>query len=458
MAMIERQAISYKDPDGFIIKRDDGFYRHISESYKKEYDHLMLSGLYDGLVKKGLMISHTELDTIAKHSDSYKEIFPQQILFINYPFEWSFSQWRQMLLSYISISRKALAHDMILKDATPYNFTFFKGKCVMIDTSSFDFYTEGDTWKAYRQFCEEILAPVTLMYYCGPLWSKLYSASITGLPLSFVKEQLPFKSRFNACTLLHIHWHAKYQKAHAENKPATKTFFSKQKLEALFNTFENAVIKWKEPISKDSIWNKYYEKDIQTDAYLEDKIDIVTNWLSKTNPETTVDIGANTGMFSFIAAQYSANVIAAESDILCVDIIYKTAKQKKIKNVVAIVTDIAEPFAGLGWNNEEKISLLQRLKGDMVMALAVIHHICITRNVPMPFAAKLFSQITSSYAIVEFVPKTDEKVKVLLQNREDIFSGYTEDNFIDCFRKYFSLINSHTCKSSGRKLFLWQKL
>jgi len=458
MEMEERQAISYKDPYGFVIKKKDGFYRYITHQYKQEYDHLINSGLYEDLVHRKLMIPHKEVDVVTNSEAYYKEIYPQQILFFNYPFEWGFSQWREMLLAYIAISKKALAKGMILKDATPYNFTFHNGRCIIIDTSSFEFYREGESWKAYRQFCEEMFAPFALMYYRGSMWAKLYGNSLTGLPLSFVKRQLPFKSHFNSSTLLHIHWHSFFQGTYSkENKAVSVKGLNNQKLLALFEMFERTILKWSQPLLKESIWNSYYENDIETKAYLEDKVDIVSNWLQKVKPSVAIDVGANTGMFSFIATQYASNVIAVESDRLCVDIIYNDSKRKKINTILPIVADVVEPSPGLGWDNVEKIPLLERLKGDMLLALAVIHHICISRNVPMQFVAKLFAEITTVYAIVEFIPKTDTKVKSLLQNRVDIFDGYSEKSFIECFQQYFILVEQYTCQGSDRKLFLWQK-
>ncbi len=341
--MQERQAISYKDSMGFVLKKSDGFYRYIAYEYKQEYDCLMQSGLYQFLVDNCLMISHEEIKIDAADKRFYKIIFPEQIDFISYPFEWSFSQWKKMLLTYITINQAALKYGMILKDATPYNFSFYNGNCVLIDTSSFNLFEEGKPWMAYRQFCEEILGPFTLMYYKDPMWAKLYGNSITGLPLSFVSRQLPLKSYFNSCTLLHIHAHAFFQKSYSNNEKATatKSGFTKKKIVALLEMVKKNMHQWQQPFLKESIWDNYYEKDIETAIYLDDKIQTVTNWLNSINPATTIDIGANTGMFSFLAAQYSGNVIAVESDRLCVDMIYNNCLNKNISNILPVVADIA---------------------------------------------------------------------------------------------------------------------
>lgn len=454
-----QQAISYKDPSGFVVKLNDGYHRVISLNYKNEFDHLIDSGFYRVLTDKGLMIPHTEVDLSPGYSNYYKEVYPQQLDLISYPFEWSYGQWRQMILRYLTINDLALQHGMIMKDASPYNFTFVHDKCVLIDTLSFDLYNDGTPWIAYRQFCEEILSPFLLMHYKDPLWAKLSRAAITGLPLSFVSTNLPFSTKFNSLCMMHIHLHSRFKnKGGSGSTNLSASGFNKEKLTVLFSGIKDGVKKHKKPLLKNSIWDDYYANDIESEKYIADKIEVIKAWLEQAKPNITVDLGANTGKFSLIASPFSKHVYAVESDIYCVEEIYQETKQIKDNNITTIVADIVDPSPGLGWANEEKSPLLQRINGDMLMALAVIHHLCLTRNIPLEFVAKLFAGITSRYAIVEFVPKSDNKSKLLLENKGDIFEYYTEEHFITCFEQYFKLAAIHTCEDSVRKLFLWEKV
>ena len=453
-----QQKISYKDPAGFVVKLADGYFRYITASYKGEYDCLMESGLYQLLIDKEIMVPHREVNLETEDSEYYKKIFPQQIRLISYPFEWSYSQWQDMILAFISVNEAALKFGMILKDASPYNFTFYHHKCVLIDTLSFGFYKDGDPWIAYRQFCEETLAPFLLMYYKDPMWAKLYRANINGLPLPFVSRQLPFSTRFNPFCLIHIHLHSSFQNGKEKKAATTSSGLNREKLNILFNTIKTNIINKKQPLLKNSIWEDYYENDIESEQYMADKISVITRWLRETKPDITIDLGANTGKFSSIAAPLSKNVYAVESDIYCVDEIYKKNSQVADNNITTIVADLADPSPGLGWSNDEKSALLKRLKGDMVMALALIHHLCLSRNLPLPFVADLFAEMTTRFAIVEFVPKTDPKSEILLQHKGDIFQYYTEEDFILAFEGKFKLKASHAFIQSQRKLFLWEKL
>ncbi|MBB6498055.1 SAM-dependent methyltransferase [Pedobacter cryoconitis] len=452
-----QQAISYKDPAGFVVKLEDGYYRFISPSYAAEFDYLMKSGLYQTLIDEGLMIPHNEVAVNTEFPDCYKKIFPQQLAFISYPYEWSYSQWKQMLLAYVRINKISLKYGMILKDASPYNFTFYNDQCILIDTLSFAFYKDGDPWVAYRQFCEESLSPFLLMHYKDPIWAKLYRASINGIPLQFVSKHLPFKTRFNAFCLMHIHLHSRFQNGKG-GKSSSNTGLNKAKLEVLFTSIGKNISTKKQPLFKNSIWEDYYENNIESELYLEDKINVVTKWLSEAGPDVTIDLGANTGKFSSLASSLSGMVYAVESDMFCVDDIHTGNSQVKGNNITTIVADLADPSPGLGWDNKEKSPLLQRLKGDMVMALAIIHHLCLSRNLPIPFIAQVFAAMTSRYAIVEFVPKEDPKSVILLQHKGDIFENYTEENFISSFEEHFRLVASHTFEKSLRKLFLWERL
>lgn len=446
-----QQAISYRDRAGFIRVENGRVRRFVNFVYADDYDHLLASGLYEILVQKGLLISHTEVEP---DSTYYKIIEPEQIAFISQPGEWTATQWKEVLLCFLRINQLSISQGMILKDATPFNFTFYKGNCILFDTLSFTRYRDGDAWIGYRQFCTSMLGPAALMLKEDIAWGRMFHSYADGWPLSFLSHSLSWKTRFSPLLLLHIHWHARTR--HSNTEKVNGKGLTTDKLKLLWSMMASSIRKW-EPRRAVQLWPEYYTNSILSNAYLDTKKTFVHKWLAEIRPSRVIDLGANTGMFSFLASAYAGSVLAIESDHDCVEELRKQLRTQKYTDIETVWADITRPTPATGWNNSERAALLTRLRGDMLLALAVIHHICITANVSLELVAGLFADITNAYLIVEFVPRSDPKVKEMLMNREDVFADYTEDRFIESFQRYFSIIDSGTCTPSDRKLFLCRK-
>jgi len=411
----------------------------------------MRSGLYHELVEKGLMISHEEIGPDSGDHDVYKVIRPEQIPFQSYPFEWSYSQWRKALIAFLGINGIALKYGMILKDATPFNFYITKGKAVLLDTTSFILFANNDLWIAYRQFCEEFLGPLALMHYNGDQWSELVSAYTRGLPLAFISRQLRRSSWFNLTCLLHIHLHGRFQGASAKPQKG----FTAEKLSSLFAMIRSTALSWDEPYRLRSIWKDYY--DGGGAEYIAEKEKTVTKWLDEIRPQTVADLGANTGRFAFIAATHADYVIAIDKDESCVDRIEDEIEERSIANITALTVNLAEPSPARGVLNKEYPSIFDRGKSDMVLGLALVHHLCIDLNISMQLVAETFSLFCSRFAIVEFVPPDDERVVQLIENRGGIFTRYSEELFIAAFSAEFDQVKEAELGAGKRKLYLFRK-
>ena len=450
-----QQAISYKDADGFVIVGERSVHRFVAHKYKQEYDHLMRSGLYHELTDRSLLIPHAEsLLTAEEKKHYYKLLIPELIPVISYPYEWTASQWQQVVSCFLEINILALKYGMILKDATPFNFSFYEGECIFFDTLSFEFYHEGDPWTAYRQFCELMLGPLLLLRFNHPDWTRQLTAAINGWNLKFISRNLPLRSYISLAALLHIHWHSRY--AGKSSGSSTATSFTKQKLELLWSSLHWSVRRLKIRI-KHPGWSDYYDTTILSDTYLQHKKELVKKIISALEINCVVDLGANTGTFSFLAADLVPAVVALEADHLCLEELRRNMVARQVTNITTLLSNIAEPAPGIGWNNAERFPLLQRLHGDMVFALALIHHLCIGQNIPLGFVAELLFQMTGKYVLIEFIPKADPRVRAMLADRKDIFDAYSEDGFVHCFTRYFILEGTYTIADSERKLFLWKK-
>jgi hypothetical protein len=114
--------------------------------------------------------------------------------------------------------------------------------------------------------------------------------------------------------------------------------------------------------------------------------------------------------------------------------------------------DLTNPSPAQGWGHRERLSLEQRGPTDVVLALALVHHLAIGHNLPLPRIAEFFARI-GRRLVIEFVPKSDSQVKRLLQNRPDIFPDYTQDGFERAFAGRFTIEGRREVEESERTLY-----
>jgi hypothetical protein len=446
---------SFRDPSGFVFERDGIFYRQVNLSYAKHYNHFMQSGLYGILVKKGQLLVHTELSENLTGSNRYfTNLLPEQLTSISYPYEWCFSQWKDAALLTLDLMKTSMDKGMILKDATPFNIQFIDNYPVFIDTLSFELYDASKPWIAYKQFIECLLAPLLLARYCSPELVKIFQLYPDGIPLQLLTRLLPWKLRLRLPVLLHVFLPARVQAA-SSNTEANRGTFSKQKLSNIIQHLRSFILSLNIP-DKKSNWNNYYQETVLSNAYLQEKLQVIGNWLGEVPIRTIQDVGTNTGLFASMAAAMGKSVIAIDADSSCIDVFYRKLKAAKTKGILPLVVDITNPSAAMGWMQQERAGFLERSHAELCMALALVHHLAIGKNIGFKQLVEYFAH-SCSWLIVEFVPKSDEKVQLLLKNREDIFPDYDELHFEQAFAEKFTILKKNMLVHSGRTLFLMKK-
>jgi len=450
---------SFRDPSGFLFVQDGSIYRQVNALYRNHYDHLLKSGLYQDLVDAELLIAHSEASlNLARSDDAYKIIRPEVVPFISYPYEWSFSQLKVAALATLEIQKRALTFGMSLKDCSAYNIQFVGGKPLFIDTLSFEMYQEGLPWVAYRQFCQHFLATLALMNYRDIRLNQLLRVYIDGIPLDLASSLLPFRSRFKLPLLLHIHLHARSQQYFSDkvvDRDTARGRVSRQSLLGLIDSLESAVnkLQWS-PQGTD--WTDYYQDDSYDSVGIEHKKQLVANFLDEAAPRTVWDLGSNIGLFSRIAANKGIPTISWDMDPGCVDINYRQVVSNSETNLLPLVLDLTNPSPPIGWENRERMSILERGPADAVLALALVHHLAISNNVSLDRIADFLAKLCS-WLIIEFVPKGDSKVQRLLSTREDIFPNYTRQGFENEFGRLFVIKHSEQIRNSKRILYLMKR-
>ena len=463
---LERLGASFRDPSGFVFRHEGAIYRQINRSYACHFDLLMSSGFYDALAADGSLVAHEEVDPgqlpAGSDPERYKVIRPAMVPYVSYPYEWCFSQLKDAALLTLTIQERALAHGLILKDASAYNIQFIGCKPVFIDTLSFEQFREGEPWIAYRQFCQHFLGPLALMAHCDVRTRNLLRSFVDGLPLDLVSRLLPRRTLARYSLLAHIHLHAASQKRHEKDGREKDIVQRSQTMSgtlqlALVKSLQRAIDRCRLPKIRTE-WADYYENTNYTPDTMAAKEALVAAFVdSRVAADAIVhDVGANTGKFSRLIAATGRYVLSHDIDELAVERNFHFNKANGVRNVLPLVLDLNNPSPALGWALEERESLAQRAANSVVLALALIHHIVIANNVPMSSAASYFATLARTL-IIEFVPKNDSQVQRLLSTREDKFPEYDIEHFRLAFSRYYAIREEQPVGRSGRTLFLLER-
>jgi ribosomal protein L11 methylase PrmA len=451
-----RSGASFRDPAGFVFERDGGLYRQVNRARAADYDRLIESGLYRDLVDDGLLIAHEEVGVEPlRPAEAHRVLRPERIPFVSYPYEWCFSQLKDAALLTLELQRRALTRDLSLKDASAFNVQFHRGRPVLIDTLSFEAYREGEPWAAYRQFCQHFLAPLALMALRDVRLNQLARSHLDGVPLDLASRLLPWQSRLRPSLLVHLHVHAKLQRGHAATPARARGSFGRRAMIGLIDTLEAGVrgLRWSPTGSE---WAEYASENSYSEAARERKRRLVGDFLDRAGPGVAWDLGANTGDYSRLAAERGSTTIALDLDPACVERHYLDLGRRGETRVLPLLMDLTNPSPSVGWQNRERASLLGRGPADVVLALALVHHLAIAHNVPVADLAGFFAK-AGRWLVVEFVPKSDPMARRLLAGREDIFPDYHRAGFEEAFWLQFRIHRAEPISDGERVLYLLER-
>lgn len=435
---MEKVNSSFRDPSGFVFKKDGKIFRFIDESYKDNFSFSITSGLYDELVKNKLIVSHEIID------DNIIE--PRLIKYISYPYEWCFSQLKDAALLTLKIQKIALKYGMSLKDASAYNIQFLEGKPIFIDTLSFEKWNNS-TWIAYSQFCRHFLSPLALMAYKDVRLNQLLRVYMDGIPTDLSNCLLPFKWSL----LTHIKFNANLQ-SKLDNKPTKikPIIIRKEGIEFLINDLEKIIKKIK--LKQTTYWQKYYDFTNYSRISFENKRYIIEDFISNSKGKNILDLGCNTGEFGIHLSKLGYDIISVDNDHGSIENLYS----KNNERIIPLLIDLTNPSSNLGFAEKERDSFSSRFRVDYVLALALIHHLRIANNIPFYNIAEYFNNLGENL-IIEYIPKEDSQIEKMLLNREDIFKDYNKNNFEKSFKKFYNIIKEKKIEGSMRTLYLMKR-
>lgn len=451
-----RAPASFRDPAGTVFFRDGLPVRRVYSCYRSHWRALHESGLCAELHEANLLVCHEECSSDV--DDVIAELRPEPLPLVTQPYEWCFSQLRDAALCTLEIQSRALAKGMTLKDASAYNIQFLRGKPVLIDTLSFEIAEPGAPWVAYGQFCRHFLAPLALIAHVHASCGSLSRVFLDGVPLDLASAALPGRTRFSPGLLMHVHAHSSATaKAGSTGGGKRAAAVSEAGLRGLIDSLKGTVerLQWK---PEGTEWADYYSQTNYAPEAFEQKKAGVAAVFAELWPGCgeVWDLGANTGEFSSVVAQQVKRVVAWDIDPAAVESHYLSCKANGVENVLPLVLDLTNPSPAIGWALTERDSFLDRARPDAVLALALIHHLAIANNVPLPDIAHLFASIAPRL-LIEFVPKEDSQVQRLLATRRDLYGDYHEDGFERAFEPWFEVVRRTPIEGTLRILYALER-
>lgn len=442
-----KEVASFRDKDGFVFYDSGQVYRYIFPRYFSKYKHLITSGLYKNLLQKNYLLPFEPITS----NDENIILKTKKIPFISYPYEWSFTQLKEAAKLTLEIQKIALEHGMQLKDASSYNIQFIGSKPIFIDLLSFDFCRKDFVWNAYKQFCNHFLAPLAICAFSDPRLKSLYISNIDGLSLDLAKEILPWKTYLSPSRFLHLWIHNYFQKKKSfthQNLRKKCTEDSKSAafrlIDSLYGSIKSLRIK-----KSNTAWGRYEKGHSYNPIAFQSKESIISKLLEEIRPDIIWDLGCNQGHFTKIASKYSQYSIGFDSDLFCIDAMYNNLKNEDNKNILPLHMDISNPWPNIGWDNSERKGIIERGPCDLTIALALVHHLLVTCNIPLEKVVDFLAKI-SIQLIIEFIPYSDSKFQQIIQSNPNDFSFLSEEFFISNFSKAFILKRRIPIENSTR--------
>ncbi len=455
---------SFRDRDGRVYHFQERIFRGLSESALENFHQLQDKAFYTRLVESGKVIGTREIsaaqnplpDDVQAQWAGFLEHDPVAV--ISYPYEWTFSMLKAAASLQLHLVERAISNGFTLKDASPYNIQFVGHKAVFIDIPSFEPLRQGEPWSGYRQFCEMFLFPLFLQAYKGCDFQPFMRAAINGVDVQAAAALFGFRDRFRKGVLSHVWLQAKLDRRYGGSSENVRSSLKSagfnhelilvnvRKLQKLVGRLD-----WQ---ARGSEWGDYTEFHNYSDADHRSKENFVRAAINTWKLDTVWDIGCNTGQFSRIAAVECRQVVSMDVDHLAVERLY--LDKDTPDNILPLVQNIADPSPNWGWRNRERSDLQTRSRPDLVMCLALIHHVVITANIPLAEFIDWLAGLTDKL-VIEYVSRKDDKVKTLLRNKEDKYQDYSRASLQANLGRYFDIRAQQDVNNGDRSLYLCVK-
>ncbi len=473
MTTLQFDAGSFRDRESRVFYRDGRVLRALSQPALEDWQALVASSFFDRLQTAGKIVPTRELGPDEYGAgeaggSAYGEVGAvdlapwvavlehDRIPYISYPYEWSFNMLRDAALLQLDLLLAALDDDLILKDSSSYNVQWNGTRPVFIDITSFERRTEGDPWAGYLQFCQLFLYPLLLSAHRNIPFHPWLRGAIDGIQPEECNRVFSWRDRLRPGVFFDVYLQAVLHARTADRESnlrgdLRKAGFSKQSIVSNIRRLRKIIRKlaWRQQSSE---WSAYSETSSYDRGNREIKERFVARAAEHRRWPLAWDLGANTGNFSRIAAEHAEYVVAFDADHLAIDSLYRSLSSDGPANILPLVSNLADPSPALGWRHRERKALAERPAPDLILCLALIHHLVITANVPVDEIVDWLGSL-DGHLVIEFVNKDDAMVKKLLQNKDDIYYDYTIAYFEKALSRHFEIVDQETFHDGTRTLY-----
>jgi ribosomal protein L11 methylase PrmA len=427
-----------------------------------DFQFVRATGLIQELIDQGSLIDEVQVDPAqfpGFAGDATYVLEHPKLPFISYPYEWPFPALKSAALHHLNIQLQALDKDVTLSDATAYNIQFLGARPVFIDSLSFRKYTEGEFWLGHRQFCEQFLNPLLLRSSIGITHNSWFRGSLEGITAQELSRLLPLRRKFSFNVFVHVIMQARLQSRSGSQGDAEKLLnkrkLSKQAYRQMLSGLKRWIARLEPADTGKTVWEDYAGKNSYQADEEAAKHKFIATFVNSVSPEAVWDIGCNTGEYSKCALEAGASsVIGFDADQGALEIAYSRACSESL-SLLPLYLDAANPAPAQGWAQMERKGLDSRNSPDALLALALVHHLAIGRNIPLEKVVEWLVSLAPQ-GVIEFVEKSDPMVQELLRVREDVFENYSAEFFQAAIKKRAEIFKVEKISASGRQLF-WYK-
>jgi ribosomal protein L11 methylase PrmA len=460
---------SFRDPSGYVFVGERQAWRTVNAPAAAKFRQVQATGLIAELVKRGLLIGTDVADITGAQLDAFRGArgeLPEFVLahprlpFISYPYEWTFSQLKAAALAHLDLQVIALDHDVALSDSTPYNMQFDGGRAKLIDVLSLRPYVPGEIWAGYNQFCRQFLLPLLLEAWSGVPFQPMLRGRVDGITLAEGERLLPWSKRWLGLQgLMHVTLPARMERSQSSARQGDDVrvpTLAKSRYRALLTEMRAWVGGLGSRRSARTFWNTYATVNSYSGTMQDAKREFVSAAIRASGAATVWDLGGNTGEYSVAALAAGAQrAIVFDSDLDSLEKAY-AASQQGHPGLLPVVMDCADPSPSLGWRQAERKGLGERANADAVLALALVHHLAIGRNIPLRSVIEWIVGLGAG-GVIEFVPKSDPMVVQMLAHREDVFHDYDEAHFRQWLGAVAEPLQEHRFAENGRLIVAFKR-